>query len=283
MLPWLTIYDNNQYSRWLPYFWSVLSNLPEDQRGFLEENYAYSLTGNSYSGMSLDMIIEVTMNKGSKLKSGWLSILKNEKQLLVHSRNCNNIARIRDTIHHHIGSKKGAYKHTESSPQRLKEDEEVIQNLLNCINEFECFPFDPAAPTLRTLQSAIPASDNLTADLKSAYADGEEKLMKFLEERIYSKVRSLFDPVPKNKQLTFSNEKKETSTTSKNKVTTGVMESAGLAAIINIVEKSGLVDLNEILEYRVTEESLSLFNSNGTFRKVQKSKLIEKLNLVPVD
>ena len=84
MLPWLTIYDNNQYSRWLPYFWLVLSNLPRDRESFLEENYAHSLTVNPYSGMSLDMIIEVTMNKGSKLKSGWLSILKSEKQLLVH-------------------------------------------------------------------------------------------------------------------------------------------------------------------------------------------------------
>ena len=27
MLPWLTIYDYNQYSRWLPYFWSVLPSL----------------------------------------------------------------------------------------------------------------------------------------------------------------------------------------------------------------------------------------------------------------
>ena len=84
LLPWLTIYDNSQYSRWLPYFWSVLTNLPRDRKSFLEENYAHSLTDNPYSGMSLDMIIEMTMNKGSKLKSGWLSILKNEKQLLVH-------------------------------------------------------------------------------------------------------------------------------------------------------------------------------------------------------
>ena len=30
MPPWLTIYDNNQYSRWLPYFWSVLTNLMRD-------------------------------------------------------------------------------------------------------------------------------------------------------------------------------------------------------------------------------------------------------------
>ena len=37
---------------------------------------------------------------------------------------------------------------------------------LNCISDFECFPFDRAAPTLQTLQSAIPSLDKLTADLK---------------------------------------------------------------------------------------------------------------------
>ena len=57
--------------------------------------------------MSLDMIIEVTTNKDSKLKSGWLSILKNEKQLLVYSRNYNNIACMRNALHCHIGTKKG--------------------------------------------------------------------------------------------------------------------------------------------------------------------------------
>ena len=51
-------------------------------------------------------------------------------------------------MHRHIGIKKGVYKHTESSPQRLKEDEQVVQDLLNCISEFECFLFDPATPTL---------------------------------------------------------------------------------------------------------------------------------------
>ena len=138
MLLWLTIYDNNQYSPRLPYSWSVLTNLPRDQESFLEEKYAHSLGGNPYSGMFLDMIIEVTMNKDSKLKSGWLSILKNEKQLMVHSINCNNIACIRNAVHRHIATKKGVYKHTESSPRRMKEDEQVV-NLLNCISAFEFF------------------------------------------------------------------------------------------------------------------------------------------------
>ena len=91
----------------------------------------------------------------------------------------------------------------------MKEDEQVVQDLLNCISEFKCFPFDPAAPTLRTLQSAIPASGKLIADLKSAYVDGEAKLMKFLEERVFTKFKSFFDLVLKNKRLTFANETKK--------------------------------------------------------------------------
>ena len=75
----------------------MLTDLPRDRETFLE-NYADSLTVNPYSGMSSDMIIEVAINKDSKLKSG---------------------------------TKKGVYKHTESSPRRLKEDEQVVQDLLN--------------------------------------------------------------------------------------------------------------------------------------------------------
>ncbi|KAK7065649.1 hypothetical protein SK128_006974 [Halocaridina rubra] len=53
-----------------------------------------SVTGKSnlYSNMAWDMWIECNMKKGTNMKSGWLSILQNEKQLLVHSRNVNNVA-----------------------------------------------------------------------------------------------------------------------------------------------------------------------------------------------
>ena len=68
--------------------------------------------------------------------------------------------------------------------------------------------------------------------------------MIFFEERFFTKVKSFFDSVLKNKLLTFANN--ETSTSGKDKVTAGIMESVGLAAIIEILEKSGLVKLSGI-------------------------------------
>ncbi|KAK1893417.1 Serine/threonine-protein kinase ATG1 [Dissostichus eleginoides] len=173
MLPWMVAYDNNRYGKWLPDFWAMLTALPADQVAFLRTDFTQSITGNPYSNMAWDMWIECTMNKGSKMKSGWLSILQNEKQLLVHSRNVNNVAQIRAAHNALANRKKTKRKHTECGPKRMREDEQCVQDLVECMHEFDTFPFDTASTTLRTLQSAMPASDELVADFNSAHAAGD--------------------------------------------------------------------------------------------------------------
>ena len=132
--------------------------------------------------MASDMWIKRTMNKGSKMKSGWLSILQNEKQRLVHSRNVNNVARIQAAHNALANWKKDKRKHMERDPKWMREDEQCMLDLAACMHEFDSFPFDPSSPTLRTLQSATPASAELVADFNSAHAAGEEKLTSFLQE-----------------------------------------------------------------------------------------------------
>jgi hypothetical protein len=90
---------------WLPDFWAMLTVLPADQLAFLHTDFTPSITGNPYSNMAWDMWIKCTMNKGSKMESGWFSILQNEKQLLVHSRNVNNVANIR-AAHNALANRK---------------------------------------------------------------------------------------------------------------------------------------------------------------------------------
>jgi len=45
------------------------------------------------------------------------------------------------------------------------------------------------------------------------------------------------------------------------------MERTALKAAINLVEVSQLVDLPQLLEHRVVEKGMALFNSNGTYKK----------------
>ncbi|KAJ4921109.1 hypothetical protein JOQ06_022699 [Pogonophryne albipinna] len=60
------------------------------------------------------------------------------------------------------------------------------------------------------------------------------------------------------------------------------MERSGLAALVDLTEGSGLIQLESALEGRVTEECLSLYNVDGSMRKTVKSKLLKLFNLDPV-
>ena len=64
----------------------------------------------------------------------------------------------------------------------MSRDEQAIQDLISCFKGFDCFPFDPVSPTLRTLQSTIPATPELIQDSKKAKQDGEAKLKIFMDE-----------------------------------------------------------------------------------------------------
>ena len=171
---------------------------PHDQTQFFSSSFSQSITGDAYSSIPWDMWIEMTMNKGSKLKAGWLSILRNEKQLMTDIRNANNLGRIRAAVHNQVNRMQLSQTHTECAPTRMRKD------LISCIDEFGCFPFNPASPNLRTLQSAIPASTELVHDFATAKADGESKLKEFMDERVYSKKKSLHDRIKRNSRLTFA-------------------------------------------------------------------------------
>ena len=60
------------------------------------------------------------------------------------------------------------------------------------------------------------------------------------------------------------------------------MESRTLASVVNLVDVSGLL-LPEFMKHHVSEECLTLFNANSTFRNAQKSRLLQKLALQPLD
>ncbi len=139
------------------------------------------------------------------------------------------------------------WKHTDCGPKRLRQDEQCVQDLIACMHEFDSFPFNPASPTLRTLQSAMPASSQLVADFNSAHAAGEMKLAGFLKERIYSKTTSLHARVPLSKRLTFAKEPCIEKIKGESQGKNSWDGATALKAVINLVEVSQLVDLHELL------------------------------------
>ena len=82
--------------------------------------FSHSITGKPYSSRGSDLWIEMTMNKGSKMKAGWRRILKNETMLYTHTKNANYVNRIRMSIHNLADMKEHNSTHKENTPTRLR-------------------------------------------------------------------------------------------------------------------------------------------------------------------
>ena len=130
MLKGLIAYNNFDYAHYLGDFWAMLEEMPEEQIDFFKDHFVQSLTGRPFSGMPLDMWIEVTMNLGSKLKAGWLQLLQNEKQLFVTARNANNINRVKSLLEENLQKKDRKVIHAECQPAGMVADEKAVAGIM---------------------------------------------------------------------------------------------------------------------------------------------------------
>ncbi|MCP3890082.1 MAG: hypothetical protein GY702_14610 [Desulfobulbaceae bacterium] len=220
------------------------------------------------------------MNLNSKLKQGLLQLLKNDKQLFSTTRNANNIARVKATVKQNLKCQLRIRKHVECQPARRKKDEQAVQDLQACMKDFNAEPFDTSSPTLRSLQSGLTASPELCHDLKTALSDGKVQVETLMQERVFTKDKPLSATIHRNKRWNFTNEQIQTPSGAPMKV--AQMERSGLVALVALVEESGMLQLEEALDGRVTEECLSVYNVDESMRKTAKSKLLDLFNLDPV-
>ena len=71
MLPWISAYDSMHYGHYLPLYWSSMKGLLADKASFMNAGiFTASLIGKLFSGLSYNQLIEMAMNKGSKMKKG---------------------------------------------------------------------------------------------------------------------------------------------------------------------------------------------------------------------
>ena len=97
---------------------------------------------------------------------------------------------------------------------------------------------------------------------------------------VFAKTKPLTATIHRNKRLNFAKNRICAPAGAAAKV--AQMEKAGLATLIDIADRSGLIKLESVLEWRVTDECLSAFNVDGSMHKTCKSKLLQEFTLDPV-
>ena len=154
----------------------------------------------------------------------------------------------------------------------VSKDEQAVQDLQICLEEWESNHWDLDNSVLRTLDSGKVASPKLQVDFESAKETGEALVTKFYEERVLSNDKMLADRIKLNKRHSFANPPKEgPSEAAPSK--TDVMESKTMKDLV-VAAQEAAINMNEVMKHCVTDLPLSLFNTNKV-RKNMKSKLFE--------
>ena len=225
MLPWMAVYDSTNYTRYMSIYWVEMYNLNEDAKSYMEKGlFTASLTGLPFSAIPLDQWIEMTMNKGTKMKGGWIGFTKNESMVNIHTHTVNDMMQIRDKLHSRASLKSAKQNHAANSKSRLKTDEQKVQDIIAC-----------------SLESGFLASKVLIADFNSAKNDGEIQIVKYFEERIKSSEKLITQTIPRNKRYTFQMPPAEVGHECNAPKRTGAMESKALTAQIEAAQNLLLI------------------------------------------
>lgn len=114
----------------------------------------------------------------------------------------------------------------------------------------------------------------------TAFEDGEKLLNTFFNKRVFSNELPFDSRMPKNGRKNF-NTALHSDNVSHKASKTVIMENSAMCNVVSLcIEKH--LSFEDVMENRVTEECLSIFNPNGTLVKVQQSTLFHNLNKVPL-
>ena len=116
-------------------------------------------------------------------------------------------------------------------------------------------------------------------DPLSAPEDGEKIVERFFEERVFSREKEWGISKNNRKAFVTQNAGEKTSLV---KCNTAQMENAAMSHVISEFCRKDITP-PDILQQRVTTECLSLFNTNGTMIKNQKSKMLQSFSFVPLE
>ena len=99
----------------------------------------------------------------------------------------------------------GIRHHSANSKSRLKMDEQIVQDIVRCLKEWESNPWDTDKIVLRSLESGLIAPKDLVVDFDTAKVDGSRQIDEYFEERVKTTQNKVIDRIKQNKRHSFRN------------------------------------------------------------------------------
>ena len=289
-IPGCFTYDRLNYARYLPAYYAEMKSLEthnQDIHNYLTAGGFTVQLGadNPFGRIPVDQTIEETINKdtqtaggtkGFSLKAGTIS-----RYYLTAEYRSSFLRYLRQML----SLDDSGISHGDLTQPRIQKDEADVEAIMDMLETSWVNPFSTDKLDIMSLSTAATAPDKVVHDLLNAYAIGEQKYVKFKEERLEASPPTVkfHDRIPKQNLKTLSdvNKKKKTVRVSGKEVI--LRADKNLFGNMLIIAQGRQLNMQEVLAHPLGPIPWTLANPDGSLRKTTKSDLKRSLekNAVP--
>ena len=158
-------------------------------------NFAAQLSSDKiFSRIETDKIIEMTMNKDTKIPGGTTGFLTNVGTGPRWELNASYRASLRRCIHDHLKYEQKYVKHKDLTKSRIGREEKDAKSVYNVLSEVFTPPF--SEQPLVSISTGIVVTENEADKVMQAYVTGKTAMQSFIDNRLSSNTKaSFFDPI----------------------------------------------------------------------------------------
>ena len=226
ILPWLVVYDHNNYSRWGPVYLTEMRSLektaPEIYEEFKVGNFVIKRNNNVFNQVSPDQATEWVI-KMCKASGGIIGITRSDQ---ARDRFCATWA-----VRSHVSQEtkvlfgllddeeENTFTRNDARPSRVKLDEEKVKGLIQQFVAQDVFGIStytqvsvretsgedqPVVGRLVALVTKDVAFEDISNDLLTAEGKGKTLLTEYTEQRLKEKKIGFFDTIKKLNSKAFA-------------------------------------------------------------------------------
>ena len=291
MMAPIFFFDKSHYSRYGTLHVHQMKNIETLYPGAKEEMMALgiSVRRNEYGiGQAIDLAGEQSFMRNAKTAGGIKSFQTKQTTVLKWVRNRAQQNEFVEGLKEMAGVDKTTRNLRKClRPSEIVKSNEIVEALIGCMRKQFTNPFDDSfnKDKLYNIVSGRPVSDKIAASLSNVEKIGTNGYNDFKTRLYGGNKKTFFNPIKRNKQLTFKDSVERITISGKNKKESLQIERNILAVLVAESSLNGkAVDLDRALSYPLSVFPPSYCTGDGERRKTTKSSLLPLLgDMTPDD
>lgn len=282
LLPWMFAYDRVHYSRYLSLYWCDMQQLPEvcpEAHSLLQGGeFAVQHGTNAFAQVPVDMAIEQTVNKDTKISGGIIGKSLKPRAVKRWMLTAHDRAATTAACEVLAGQRQAAHtSHKESKGMRSVRDENDVNNVIRTIEACAVSPIMPSTSCdLVNITTGAVAPPDVQSDIAHAFKRGDNAFRKFVQERLVSGTVSFHSKLESLKLKSFASLVKSAKVSVQDREVS-VRADRNLFARLLVISQSRHTDLRHVLSFPLGPLPLALATPQGTLCKTTKAKLLPLL------